>query len=69
MKRWKLKPRNLVVDRNGDTWTADGLTPFPLDGWNFAKAFKARIGWWIDYDERFVTRDPAAFRVLQRSEA
>ena len=64
MKRWKLTLHNLVADASGRTWTTDGLVPFPLDGWNFARAVKARIGWWVVHHERFITRDPADFRVL-----
>lgn len=66
MKRWKLKLHNLVADASGRTWTTDGLVPFPLDGWNFARAVKARIGWWVVHDERFITREPGDFSVLQR---
>ena len=68
MKQWKLKLRNLVADKNGDTWTADGLVLFPVDGWNFARATKARIGWWVDPDLRFITRNPESFRVLHLNE-
>jgi len=64
MKRWKFKLQNLVQDRNGDTWTADGLVPFPTTGWNFARAVKARIGWWVDSSDRFITRDGGTFKVL-----
>lgn len=54
MKRWKLKLHNLVADASGRTWTTDGLVPFPLDGWNFARAVKARIGWWVVPDRSTV---------------
>ncbi len=67
MRRWKLRLRNIVADANGDTWTADGIVPFPLDGWNFARATKARIGWWVYSSERWVTRQSSSFQVLRRS--
>lgn len=65
MKHWKLRrPRGVVRTPDGREWVPDGATPYPLHGWNFARLAPARIGWWIDAGERFVTLDSGAFSTV-----
>ena len=63
MWRWRLD--NLVRDKAGGLWTTIGDTMVPIHGWNFCAVRKARWGWWIDRDCRFVTLDPNSFEVLK----
>lgn len=59
------KPNNLVRRRSdGTLWTADGFTPFPLTGWNFARCIPLPIGWRVITSERFATYDSRTFETL-----
>lgn len=64
MIRW-TKPDNLVRRRkDGTLWTADGSTPFPITGWNFARCIPLPLGWRVISSERFITYDQDSFDVL-----
>jgi len=52
--RWKPRPRILKRRSDGSLWTAAGDCPFPFTGFNFVRLHKAKIGWWADFDDRWV---------------
>ena len=51
---WQPRPRILKRRSDGSLWTPAGDCPFPLTGYNFVRLHKATIGWWVDFDDRWV---------------
>jgi len=61
-RRWHPRLGNLVEDRTGKLWTTDGATPFPIEGFNFARVQKAALGWWVYHHDRWVSFSGAEFK-------
>lgn len=65
-KARKLWPVLVKRRADGSYWCADGACPFPVEGYNFARATKARIGWWVDKLDRWITHDREQFWLVRR---
>lgn len=64
VKRWRFRPTIVRMLADGSLWCADGACPFPLTGFNFCRAQKAFIGWWLYRCDRWVTFNAEHFEVV-----
>lgn len=73
-KYWLKNPDNIVKDKVGRLWYADGFSPYPINGFNFAKIergekvilglFKQK-GYYVYPGTRWVFTDPNAFDIVK----
>lgn len=63
MTKWRLSP--VVCERvsDGTLWTPASDMPFPLNGWNFVKIRKVKIGWILDMEDRWIFTNPNLFEI------
>lgn len=66
MGRWfPWRPRGIVRRLSDQSlWHADGASPLPIDGWNFRRLERARLGW-RHGTERWITRDSRDFEIVR----
>jgi len=65
VRKWRLSPTIVVRLSDGTFWCADGACMFPLDGFNFGRAEKALVGWWVYTLDRWITFDGGSFKQVK----
>jgi hypothetical protein len=60
---WRINPTRCERLSDNTLWYPIGDCPFPIQGWNFVRINKARVGWLIDRDDRWVFTESGLFRI------
>ena len=64
MKKWVFNPIVCKKKEDGTLWSPSGDTPFPINGYNFIRLRKAKIGWIRDATHRWIFVDSDDFEVV-----
>jgi len=61
--KWRFNPTRCRRITDDSIWYLAGDSPYPIHGINFVSLRKAKIGWFIDFNDRWVFTDKSLFSV------